>query len=41
MVCFDHSPILISQSVLRTHEDHDTMDAERAGPAAVEPHARL
>ena len=28
MVCFDHFPILISQLVLRTHEDHDTVNAE-------------
>ncbi len=28
MACFDHFPILISQLVLRTHEDHDTVDAE-------------
>jgi hypothetical protein len=28
MACFDHFPILISQLVLHTYEDHDTVDAE-------------
>jgi hypothetical protein len=28
MVCFDHFPILISQLILHTHEDHDTENAE-------------
>jgi len=28
MACFDHFPILISQLVLRTYEDQDTVDAE-------------
>ena len=32
MVCFDHFPILISQLVLRTHEDHDTVNAEEPVP---------
>jgi len=27
MVCFDHFPILISQLVLHTHKDHDTVNA--------------
>ena len=39
MACFDHFPILISQLVLRTYEDHDTWTL-RADPAAVESHAR-
>jgi hypothetical protein len=28
MSCFDHFPILISQLVLPTYADHDTVDAE-------------
>jgi hypothetical protein len=32
MACFDHSSILISQLVLRTHEDHDTVNAEEPVP---------
>jgi hypothetical protein len=32
MACFDHFPILISQLVLRTREDHDTVNAEEPVP---------
>jgi hypothetical protein len=32
MACFDHFPILISQLVLRTHEDHNTVNAEEPVP---------